>query len=428
MSKEIELINILELFLKLYNQRTELPVSIYGDTFDFITCRDDYPTFCKYISKHESLNKFCKTDQKKRAENPSSPFFEYCHFGVANYKHPIFIKNKHFGTILAGKRRINEMRCFEEAMFHKRLVEIDAELHLTLNEKTTLQDEYNSISSIPEENFYNNCKEAFRTLESSLSDYISIHEKSRVTSKNTLMTTESLAHQLILPVTEIKGYTRLLKERLMDSKNDEALKMCELIYDSIEKFRIYAENLRGGVLNEERKFKFTTENLYDVVVYCAKPYRELARINGLELLNPRLEPHEYCYAKISKHEFVVALMNLVHNAVKYSYRGSERTYRYVDIIGKPSSEEKGCYEICVSNYGVGITPDEIKYRTICEKFKRGKLSRDRERIGTGLGLYVADQVIKKHGGQLLFTSDPIDGIDGPHLNKFTLRFPLDQNE
>ena len=425
MSKEIELINILELFLKLYDQRTELPVSIYGDTFDFITCRDDYPTFCKYISKHESLNKFCKTDQKKRAENPSSPFFEYCHFGVANYKHPIFIKKNHFGTILAGKRRINEMKCFEEAMFHKRLVEIDAELHLTLNEKTTLQDKYKSISSIPEENFHNNCKEAFKNFESFFNEVISIHEKSRMTNK---VTTQLLAHELIVPIIEINGCTRLLKERLMDSKTNDALKICESIIDATERFRIYAENLREAELIEERKFKFTTENLYDVVVYCAKPYRELARINGLELLNPRLKPHEYCYAKISKHEFVVALMSLVDNAVKYSYRGIERTYRYVDIIGKPSSEEKGCYEICVSNYGVGITPDEIKYRTICEKFKKGELSRDQGRIGSGLGLYVADQVIKKHGGQLLFTSDPIDGMNKQHLNKFTLRFPLDQNE
>lgn len=434
MSSQLETTNILKLFLDLYNQVTDYPVAVfYGENFLSIQNQDEYPEFCKYMLAHPKLRNYCKLDQSNRAKNPSSSSCGHCHIGIAFFKHPIFVDNKHYGTMLTGKRRIIEQKYLEEDIFNRRLTQISDKSHLTNEEKQKIKDLFNSVDMVSKEDFNKTCQNAFATLQSFFNEIISIQERSLIISMNTAMTTELSAHELIGPIIEIKGYARLLQKKLMENEdlienNDfEIFDICQSIINSSERFRIYAENLREGVLNLDKDFIFKNENLLNVIFYCIKPYQEMAKSYGIRILRPKLYPFESYQVEISKREFEIALMNIIHNAVKYSYRGSRNKFRFVSIVGS-MSERKGFYEVCVNNYGVGIEPEEIENRTICEKFKRGKLSRDRERIGTGLGLYVVEKIIKKHGGELVFSSEPVDEVDGPHLNKFKLVFPIYQNK
>lgn len=85
--------------------------------------------------------------------------------------------------------------------------------------------------------------------------------------------------------------------------------------------------------------------------------------------------------------------NLISNAISHS-----NTKDRIDIT---TGEEPGFITISVIDYGQGIPPEEIKlifnkYYSSAKKFRK---------IGTGLGLYLSQQIIKSHGGEITVTSE-----------------------
>ena len=86
------------------------------------------------------------------------------------------------------------------------------------------------------------------------------------------------------------------------------------------------------------------------------------------------------------------LHNLLTNALKYSYK-----HREIIITVKDDNEN---IIVSIKNYGIGIdieNPDDVfdKYTSYSEKYKS---------INTGLGLYIAKQIITAHGGIINFKS------------------------
>jgi two-component system sensor histidine kinase SenX3 len=92
----------------------------------------------------------------------------------------------------------------------------------------------------------------------------------------------------------------------------------------------------------------------------------------------------------------MALRNLVDNAVKYSPQSST-----VRVSVTPRGAFVG---IAVEDDGPGIPKDE--QRTIFQKFARGSAARTLNVKGTGIGLTMADQIVRAHGGRLELDSEP----------------------
>ncbi len=96
-------------------------------------------------------------------------------------------------------------------------------------------------------------------------------------------------------------------------------------------------------------------------------------------------------------------MNLVDNAVKYSYTRTDRVFRHVDIQCRRHTAE-GDWLVIVESYGVGVLPEEISTGRIYEYGQRGQRARDRSRIGSGIGLAEAKRIAEAHGGALKLES------------------------
>ena len=86
----------------------------------------------------------------------------------------------------------------------------------------------------------------------------------------------------------------------------------------------------------------------------------------------------------------MALDNLVENAVKYSSPGSK-----IDINLKESDSS---INFSISDQGPGIP--EAERSMVFEKFYRIGDENTRSKKGTGLGLYIAREIIKKHKGKI----------------------------
>ena len=94
---------------------------------------------------------------------------------------------------------------------------------------------------------------------------------------------------------------------------------------------------------------------------------------------------------------MLAIYNLMQNAVKYSFDN-----HFVSIKGEPVTTfgQGRMYQLTISNFGVGILQYEIDRRLIFREDYRGVLSPDRNRIGTGLGLAVVDEIVTRHQGHI----------------------------
>ena len=85
----------------------------------------------------------------------------------------------------------------------------------------------------------------------------------------------------------------------------------------------------------------------------------------------------------------VALLNILDNAIRYSPNGKVT----IALTGG-----KGGAEITVADTGIGIHPDDLS--RLFERFYRGRNAILLDPNESGVGLYIAKQIIEKHGGAI----------------------------
>jgi signal transduction histidine kinase len=88
-----------------------------------------------------------------------------------------------------------------------------------------------------------------------------------------------------------------------------------------------------------------------------------------------------------------AFSNLISNAFKYSPEGG--------IVSLKASAENGHVEVVIEDHGLGIPAGEID--RVRERFYRG--SNVGSIPGTGVGLHLVDQIVRRHGGAFQIESE-----------------------
>jgi signal transduction histidine kinase len=98
-----------------------------------------------------------------------------------------------------------------------------------------------------------------------------------------------------------------------------------------------------------------------------------------------------------------AFTNLLHNAIKYSWSRTQGKVPWVTVEIHASDREAA---VSFANWGVAIAKDEIESGILFNLGYRGKLAKDRNRLGTGIGLTDARQTAQSHEGDITVTSHP----------------------
>ena len=109
-----------------------------------------------------------------------------------------------------------------------------------------------------------------------------------------------------------------------------------------------------------------------------------------------------------REQLIMAIQNLVENAVNYSPEGTKVTVSSV--------VKDGIVTISITDQGIGI-PENEKDR-IFERFYRVDPARSRESGGTGLGLSIVKHVATKHGGEVSVWS--VEDVG----STFSLKLPI----
>ena len=201
-------------------------------------------------------------------------------------------------------------------------------------------------------------------------------------------------HELRTPLSNIKAYAETLalsdlldverQKEFCNTINSEATRLGRFIDDllSINSMEAGALSLARTETDIERMFRETVER--------AKPLMQQKQLEFHTQL-----PEKLPKLIVDKDKMIATLVNLLGNAAKYTPNGG-RVALKVEIRDRN-------LVIAVEDTGIGIAADELP--KVFEKFFRSADPRVKEQTGSGLGLALAYEVVRLHGGQLTVQSE-----------------------
>lgn len=217
------------------------------------------------------------------------------------------------------------------------------------------------------------------------------------------------AHQLRTPLSALKWTIRLLLDGDAGELTASQQEFLEKGYIINERMIKLVNDLLNAARIEEGRFgyEFSEVDLKALLESITESFASLAKVRKLSLKFEKLsEPLSKIYADPEK--LNLALSNLLDNAIKYTPAGGSVTLRL---------KRKGDWaEITVTDTGVGI-PETDKRRVFSKFFRAANVIR-METSGTGLGLFIAQNIIRRHGGAIQMQSKEREGT------VFTFTLPL----
>lgn len=202
----------------------------------------------------------------------------------------------------------------------------------------------------------------------------------------------SISHELRTPLTAIKGWSETMA--LCDPVEDRGtvLRGLSVVNDEVERLSHMVEELLDFSRIQSGRMRVMMENvdLYAEVEQVILIMRERAAKARITMqFNAPEDTNIVILGDTDRLNQV--FINIIDNAVKHS---SEDTTINISIV-----ETATHAAVCIEDEGEGIPADELPH--IKEKFFKGTSSKR----GTGLGLAVADEIVRLHGGTLVIESE-----------------------
>ncbi|MBI4159954.1 HAMP domain-containing histidine kinase [Candidatus Wolfebacteria bacterium] len=203
------------------------------------------------------------------------------------------------------------------------------------------------------------------------------------------------AHQLRTPLTAINWSVEGLRGEPLDPKQKE---LVETAYGASVKLLKTVNDLLDISKIEEGQFGYAFEPVPTVAFLegVIGEAQEVARQLGvaLYLVKPSGSvPSVLMDAAKMK----MAFMNLLDNAIRYNVKDGSVTVGIREVPGRPY------IEVTVKDTGIGIPADEMG--KLFTKFFRAGNAISTSPDGTGLGLYIVKNIVKRHGGDITVLSD-----------------------
>lgn len=205
------------------------------------------------------------------------------------------------------------------------------------------------------------------------------------------------SHQLRTPLTAIKGYCSLLIDGSYGSITKEIEEVLHRIILSNDRLVNLVENLLSVSRMEagRMEYKFEEHHIESILQELQEPFDLSAQSKNLAF-SVNLPDHPLLPLQLDKQKIQEVLSNLIDNAIKYTNEGSVS----VTIEQDPNSHKT---RIIVKDSGIGIPASEIPF--LFSKFSRGKDVNRLHANGTGLGLYVAKNIVEAHHGTIHIESE-----------------------
>ncbi|MDT8717800.1 MCP four helix bundle domain-containing protein [Clostridium sp. 19966] len=215
----------------------------------------------------------------------------------------------------------------------------------------------------------------------------------------------TVSHELKTPLTSIMMGVGLMKDRKLGTLSDKQDRILETIKEEAHKLTELVGNLiKLSKLQSDRAlFDIAPCPVKALAEECIKNFKEQGESNDIAIYNSVEE--KLPLIKCDEEKIIWVLNNLVSNALRYTSSGDEI------IIG--AYVQDGKMNIYVEDTGEGIPKENID--KIFDKFVKLN-SYAGELPTTGLGLYIAKEIVEAHGGSIICESE----LDKGSIFTFTL--------
>ena len=204
----------------------------------------------------------------------------------------------------------------------------------------------------------------------------------------------NMSHELRTPLTSILGLSKLLEEQIFGPLNQKQQMYVASISASGEHLLALINDKLDLSKVEAGKEEITLEILQvkDVCRACISLIQEQANARGLELVLTISPEVTICLA--DQRRLKQILFNLLSNAVKFTQAGS---------VTLKVNQTEDTIMFSVSDTGIGIS--EKDQANVFQPFWQLDTGLVNKYEGTGLGLAVARQLARLHGGDITFESE-----------------------
>lgn len=207
----------------------------------------------------------------------------------------------------------------------------------------------------------------------------------------------SVSHELRTPLTAIKGWGETLmaldpvKDReMMEKGMDVIIGESERLSGIVEELLDFSRLQSGRLTMKMEKIDILAELGEAVFMFQERSKRE-----NIELIY--YEPELLPVVMGDRNRLKQVFVNILDNAFKYSDAGGR--------VRVEAEEGDGEIRVVISDTGCGISAEDLS--KVKEKFYKA----NHTRRGSGIGLAVADEIIRMHGGSLELRSVESSGTD-----------------
>lgn len=207
-----------------------------------------------------------------------------------------------------------------------------------------------------------------------------------------------ISHELKTPVSYVYNYAGALKEHANSLNEGQRSEFLIAIQGEAQHLMTLIDDIlaislldAGGL--SHRFVETDLRKLTDAVVkdHQLTTRRHTISVKGPEALPVRADP-----TRLKQ-----VLNNLLSNAIKYSPQGGPIEVR---LRANPADDTAMIY---VRDHGIGIDPEDVP--RLFDRFSRIQRKETSAIPGSGLGLYIAHQIVEAHGGRLKLQPAPGKG-------------------
>ncbi len=204
-------------------------------------------------------------------------------------------------------------------------------------------------------------------------------------------------HQIKAPLTAVKGFASLIGDNSYGVVPEKVKEISQRIIKAANRLVDLVDNILnlGRIESGKMEYNFEEIDFVKLVMDVIDDFKQVAIEKKLDLLFefekiPQGEPLKI-KADVQKLRQVV--QNLIDNAIKYTEEG------FVRVALKNEGQS---VLLSVIDTGMGILPELLPH--LFQKFVR-ETAPGQTIQGTGLGLYIAKEIIKAHNGEIWAESE-----------------------
>jgi PAS domain S-box-containing protein len=211
------------------------------------------------------------------------------------------------------------------------------------------------------------------------------------------------SHELRGPLAVVRGYNWMLRDGVV--RTEELPGIARIVEAKLAQINLLVEQmLEAARLEADRAdLNRSTMDLRDILSEQAEAFASVSDSHSIEVV----QPERPVLVSADRNRITTIVSNLIDNAIKYSPNAHD--------VRLSVGQEKGHAFVAVRDFGVGIASEHLPL--LFQRFSRLPTEQNVTTPGTGLGLFLCQEIARRHGGVIEVQIYAGQGTE------FTLRLP-----